>query len=483
MFNFTHTLTTLLLVGTCTASHAAEYWISKKGSDANNCSSSSLSCLSIQKGLNILKPGDILNIDEGTYIEDSTNSPLTSKCGLLDANYGSLCVKSSGTAENPITIRAVPDKEGKVIIDSEGKRAGLIISKHDFIRVQGLTFLNNWTAGIATPGGPANTTTTPSDDILSIGCEIVGNTIENTKGAYGVNISGIYMWSTKNWIVRDNTIKTVKIDAGTEGNGIQTYGTINAIIENNNISDVDIGIHWKDHYIMAGDYQESIIKYNALSVANAGIRISIRGDGSNPAGDNQIENNVIELLNKSSVAIAAYLAGANAKSRKLDIKRNLFIGRSSEHIGVNADSLESLTVTNNIFANMDIAISLRLQNASRPAILAKADNNIYGNNFQIIIDRYDPKGDSETFRDLNKWQYANAIEDQTLESITLASRDLNSKLDSSNLILSKPTGTGNYSDAMPEGKIAGPYDGKIIGVRPPPWSAPDIPKNAKSRPL
>lgn len=493
MFNFTQTLTALLLVGACTASHAAEYWISKKGSDANNCSSASLSCLSIQKGLNILKPGDILNIDEGTYIEDSTNSTLTSKCGLLDANYGSLCIKSSGTAENPITIRALPGKEGKVIIDSEGKRAGIIISKHDYIHIQNLILRNSWTGGIATPGGPASTTAAPSDDILSIGCEIVGNTIENTRGAWGVNTSAIYMWSTKNWIVRDNIIKTVKSDPTWEVNGIQTYGTINAIIEHNDILDVDVGINWKDHYIMSGSYQESTIKYNFLSVAKTGIRISIRADKSNPAGDNQIENNIIELINESSVGVAAYLAGANGMSRELTVKNNLFIGRNLKHVAINADALKSLRVIGNIFSNMETAVSLRLQDTSRPARLTESNFNVFDMAFQILHDRYDPSGDSETYKQLGQWQQVKPSADATLLSLAIDNPDGSSIQYDSSRIRTTLIAEDDFRSQMPppitntkgEHYQPGPYQNTndIVGARKNIISAPLAPEKPKSQQL
>lgn len=488
MFNFTQTLTIFLLVGACTASHAAEYWISKeKGSDANNCSSASLSCRSIQKGLNILKPGDILNIDKGTYVEDSTNSTLTSKCGLLDANYGSLCIKSSGTAEKPITIRALPGEEGKVIIDSEGKRAGIIISKHDYIHIRNLIFKDSWTGGIATPGGPSSL---PTEAILSIGCVLEGNSIINTTGAWGVNNSAIYMWSTKDWIVRNNIIQYV-YGEGTGSNGIQSYGTINALIENNTITEVDHGIQWKDHYAVdlegKADFQESIIRNNKLSVAQTGVRINIRADKANPAGGNNlIEGNIIELTGDSAVGVAAYLAGASGMSGDITVKNNLFVGKASKHKAINADALNSLSVIGNVFVNMEVAISLRLQNVERPAKLVESNYNVYENSFQIQNDKY--SGDEETYKALSNWQAAKPSTDQTLISLRVDNPDQYSvQRDNTNVKISaeyndtiKPISGPNGTSYQP-----GPYQrpGQIIGASSNLMSSPQAPGQATSKQL
>lgn len=422
MFNFTQTLTALLLAGACTTSIAAEYWVSKeKGSDNTVCSEAS-PCTSIQAGLNLLKAGDTLTIGKGTYIEDSTSSKYTAKCGLLDANYGSLCVKSSGELDKPITIRRDPNTQpGDVVIDSQTKRAGLIISKHDYIHVRGLAFINNWTGGIATPGGPAAVPTeqtpipSPSVDILSIGCVIEENIILNTQGAYGVNVSAIYMWSTKDWIVKNNLIQNVYVEGTTGGNGIQTYGTINALIEFNTITGVDHGIQWKDHYVLNGKYKESVIRKNKLLVNQTGVRISIRGDGANAAGDNLIDSNIIELFGESATGVTAFLAGANAVSSELIIKNNLILGRNIKHTGINADSLETLELKSNIFTNLDIEISLRLKGDTRPAKLKVVECNAFESKVQILHDRY--SSDPETFNSLESWKLAAPSKDSTLTSL------------------------------------------------------------------
>lgn len=466
MFNYTKALTLILLVSTGISTNATEYWVSQMGNDDSDCKSLSSACKTIQKGISILVAGDILNIDEGTYIEDSATSLHSDKCGLLDANYGSLCVLSSGTPSQPIVIRALPGKEKKVIIDSEGKRAGLIIRKQDYIHVKNLTFINSWTGGIATPGGPAGV---PDESQLSIGCLIEGNTILKTTGAKGVNNSAIYMWSTKDWIVRGNTVNYV-YGNGTASNGIQTYGTINAIIENNTITEVDHGINWKDHYVTSDGqlFQESIIRNNFFSVTSAGIRISIRADGSNPAGHNQIEGNIIELENSSAIGIAAYLAGANAISGDFDIKHNLFISRTGGNKGIEADSLNSITVVGNVFAGIKVPMSLRLKQVTRPAALVKSDYNVFDTTFQIQHDSNHT--DEENYDTLKNWQAVQPSKDETLFSLQYDFPDRYSIQQSGVKILE--ANIDDYKDVIPEVLIdngksyqPGPYqkNDQVIG--------------------
>lgn len=427
MINFPRVLALLITTGFGCLANATEYWVSKSGSNSNSCLSPALSCQSIQKGLSLLKAGDTLNIDEGRYVEDSAASIYTSKCGLLDNNYGSLCVLSSGTLDAPITIRALPGKEGKVIIDSESKRAGIIIRKNDYIHIKNLTFVNSWTGGIANPGSGSSV---PSDDSLSIGCVIEGNVILNTTGAYGVNNSAIYMWSTKDWTVRNNTIQYVKTEGGTHAHGLQSYGTINALVENNSISEVDNGVFWKDHYITdlvsRGHFQESVIRNNKISASVTGVLISIRGDGANPAGHNHIEGNIIELVKGTATGIGGYLAGAKGTSGDIVIKNNLIVGLASNNSGISIDSFESARIVGNVFAGLTSAISLRLINpaANKPAKLIESNYNVFDKAALIQTDTYSPQ--EKSFRVLSGWQALKPSQDPTIISLRQDNPDQNS---------------------------------------------------------
>ena len=49
--------------------HAAEYFVNKQGSDASNGASRETAFLTVQKGVDALKPGDTLTIGPGEYFE------------------------------------------------------------------------------------------------------------------------------------------------------------------------------------------------------------------------------------------------------------------------------------------------------------------------------------------------------------------------------------------------------------------------------
>ncbi len=493
MFKSTKALIVFFSMGASTVSNATEYWVAQTGNDNNQCSSQSDACRTIQKGITKLNPGDTLNIGAGTYIEDSAKSPYTSKCGLLDANYGSICAINSGTPEQPIVIRAQPGDEGKVIIDGEEKRAGLLINKRDYIHVKNLTFRNSWTAGIGTVGGPSAVAV---DASLSIGCLIEGNTILKTRGANGVNNSAIYMWSTKDWIVRNNQVIDV-YGNGTMSNGIQSYGTINALIENNTISQVDHGINWKDHYTLETKEipYESMIRNNVFSVAVSGVRISIRGSGTNAAGSNEIRGNIFILEKDSATGIGAFLREANDLSGGLLVENNLFIGRAGNHKAVNVDSIIDLQVIGNVFAGVKVPISLRLEDTNRPAKLTVSDYNIFDTTIQFQNDKY--SSDQEDYNSLASWQAARPSVDTTITSLKKDNPDQHSIQQSGSAILAKAAQYStqlsagaplaktdiNFSSDIPQLKgpngstyQPGPYQktGQIIGASETLNSAPDI---------
>jgi len=59
----------------------AEYWVTKQGNDTNGCTNNSAdACLTIQKGISILISGDTLNIEQGTYVENSSTTPFGAAC-------------------------------------------------------------------------------------------------------------------------------------------------------------------------------------------------------------------------------------------------------------------------------------------------------------------------------------------------------------------------------------------------------------------
>ncbi len=115
-------VSTLMLVSV--PAEAKDLWVSKQGSDANNCTQESTAeCSSIQKAISLAGPGDTVHVKSGTYVEDGTKSAYGG-CTWMNGHPVSLCMTTSGTKDRPITLQAAKGHEGKVIVDSQGERVG-----------------------------------------------------------------------------------------------------------------------------------------------------------------------------------------------------------------------------------------------------------------------------------------------------------------------------------------------------------------------
>lgn len=370
---------------------AAEFWVSPTGLDTNNCSTQLTACKSIQRGISLLNPGDTLYIKAGTYIEDSSKSTFTKRCGWFDPLVASLCITKSGTPDNPITISAAPGDERKVIIDSQSIRAGLQIQSNDYIVFNGLTFKNQHTVGIANWGQAENAVA----DIarLAEGIVIQNSAFFNTHGDAGGNISSIAMWGSKDWVVRNNLIDGVTAGGSTVGAGIQSYGVINALIEKNTIRNAGFGIFWKDHYVKDLSnrevWQESEIRYNYINAPKVGIRVSIRGENSPEAGHNHIHHNIITGLENSGFGIEYAMSGAQSISGKLTVNNNLIDGQAkTSTVGLSVDASRELNVYGNIFRLLTVPLQLLKYSDTKLVSLVYSDLNIYEPKMTIIVDRY-----------------------------------------------------------------------------------------------
>lgn len=440
---------------------AAEYWVATTGSDSNSCSRES-ACKSIQKGIGLLNPGDTLYISAGTYIEDSSKSSFTKRCGWFDPLVASLCINKSGTKTNPITISAAAGDERKVIIDSQGQRAGLQIGGNDYIVFKGLTFKNQHTVGIANWGQAENAVA----DIprLAEGIVIDGCSFFYTYGPAGDNISSIAMWGSKDWTVRNNLIDGSSAAGTTVASGIQAYGVINALIENNTIRNVGFGIFWKDHYVKdlanREPWQESEIRYNHITAPKVGIRISIRGDKSPEAGHNFIHHNIITGLDKNGIGIEYAMSGAYGISGDLIVNNNLIDADwNAGSVGLSVDSARSLKMNGNIFARLNVPFQLIKFHDTKLVRLQSSNFNIFDSKVTIIADRY--SASTKLFSSLSSWALTKKGE---LNTVDADFPDKDSIAINSDLLFdSKSAYTYRTQSAalnfLPTGKNAGPYDG------------------------
>lgn len=465
--------TSLMFFFSISSAYSTDYWVSKNGNDSNGCTTETTdSCLTIQKAISLLKPGDTVNIASGVYIEDSATSPYTKKCVWMDNTYASLCLDKSGTQSNPITIQAAPGDVGKVILDSQLSRIGINTMNSNYIHIKGLTIKNNFIIGIASWGQVENAVADMSK--LSIGLVIENNYIYNTGGPYGYNISGIGMWGSKDWIVKNNRInKVYTINNTRAASGIQAYGVINALVENNYIENAAYGIFWKDHYvknaISRDPWIESEIRYNKIQASTYGIFIGIRGSNSPEAGENYIHNNIIYGFGNGGVGIRASLAGAYGISAPIRIEYNLIDGGGSASTSVSLDANSSAKIKGNIFTGSNLDLELvRYSNPAKVVALTYSDYNIFDRSFDIIADRY--SSNAKNYTKISDWQSALASQLLTLStnnpdqhSTTASAKNLFTDIGSREYKYRAGSIANNF---MPNGDNAGPYQKgtEMIGI-------------------
>lgn len=404
------------------------YWISTDGNNNNDCLTEATSCRSIQKGVSLAKAGETVLIKAGTYFEDSSKSPYTKQCGWFDPQIASICINSSGLPGKPITVRAAPGHERKVVIDNENSRLGLQIGAHDYLEFKGLKFINNREAAIANYAQTENEI--PNENALSINVLIKGNIFINTIGEWGSNPAAIAMWNSKAWTVEDNIIDTVIQEGGRAAAGIQSYGVIEAVIKHNSIKNAFIGIFWKDHFIKDSArtlFQESEIAYNLIEASQSGILIGIKGQGTVEAGHNHIHHNLIKGLKPEGNGIVSHMSGARGVSGRLEINNNLIDGGGkSSTAGISVNSQLSTKLSSNLIFGVDVSLEFIQDAAGKSAKLMASDYNVFDENFKVIADRYSQSTSSKYFDQIADWQKATSANILSLKD--LSSPDMNSKV-------------------------------------------------------
>ncbi|MDB4542515.1 hypothetical protein N9211_02495 [Pseudomonadales bacterium] len=465
------------LITTSSVATSAEYWVGKSGSDSNGCTNkTSDTCFTIQKGVSLLAAGDILNVKAGTYSDDGGNSaykPSGVNCGWIDSTppSSSVCIDLHASASNPITIQAAPGDEGKVIIDSQGSRLGFHLQHSDYIHIRGFNFINTSVIAIATWGQPYNSVA--DEDLLSVGVVIENNQIIGVEGPSGKNVSGVGMWSSKNWLVRNNRIDDVSVAGGQNASGIQAYGTINALIENNHITNARFGVYWKDHFLLDASG-------NGVPVVNSEIRFNLIEDiqrgfyvaGANEqAGYNNIHHNIFRNYSESGVYINHKYNSFPGQAKDLTISHNLFDGSNNAGVsGIWNDVYLNTRITGNIFARNTYSINFHLWSdpTEHPELLA-SDYNVFHSSFgKVRMDGYN----GPTYSSLSAWQsalaansYSLGIDNPGQNSVTRSAADIDERR---NLrIMANGSSAGPYQYGTEIVGLLGEYFAAIPGPMPP----------------
>ncbi|MGD8561516.1 MAG: right-handed parallel beta-helix repeat-containing protein [Desulfarculaceae bacterium] len=333
---------------------AASYYVSPQGSDSNP-GSASLPWASIQRGADVMGPGDVLYLRGGVYSEQ-------------------VIPKNSGTPDNYITFAAYAGEE--VTIDgagldlSDGQGLVQIIAK-SFIRVEGLRLINAGPASNACGiyiGGASH-------------IEIVGNHTHNTTS------SGIGVWDSEQVRIIDNQVSlacnggeqeyiTVAGTIGFEirgnlvheggdaiqgGEGIDAKdGSAHGVIAANHV----YGLNRLGIYVDAWDEHTFDIEVSGNLVHDcAGDGISLASEQGGLLEDIRVMNNIAYGNQFLGLSLSAAGDAPSHPMSGLYIINNTFYdnGRGQWGGGIDIENAEvsSVVIHNNIFsANLSFQVAL-----------------------------------------------------------------------------------------------------------------------------
>jgi hypothetical protein len=467
-------ITFVVLIISAVQAHATTYWVSKTGSDSNNCLTQSTGeCASIQKAISLAQSGDTVYIKAGTYTEVSATSAYTTPCMWFSSGPASLCIKRSGTKSNPIVISSAPGvADGTVIIDSQNIRVGIQVNGFDYINFSGLKFINNLKYAIVNDAPDNQNTHTVSASNISVGVIIQNCIVDGVLTAEsGDNIGALGPWGTQDWVIRNNFLTNV-----VGGSGIRAYGIINIRVEHNTITNVSEGILWKDHFVKndttRGFYTESEIAYNYISAYKFGINVQTRGTGSSEAGHNYIHHNIFTGFNQSEPECIHYvMSDAGRISGNLRIVNNTCDTVTTDGVALTLSASNKVELYGNIFLRYGLGIFSAYVDTVSPKITASDYNVFMGNQSNLAaLDRYSTAPQA-IYQTLTNWKAA--LDSQSL-SLAMNNPDTHSAAITYNANLwnqtdstlpYRLTGANPGIALLPTGKNAGAYENgtEIIG--------------------
>ncbi len=194
------------------------YYVSSEIGSTNNAGTSESAPLAtLQEAANLVKPGDTVEVMNGTYTTAAGGNVLT--------------ITTSGTASAPITFEAAPGQTP--IINSSGGWNGIDIEA-SYITIDGFTVVgdaSNYTLAQALAGYSTGNAALDGNGISATGNHIIieGNTVYNEPGG-GIGASGADYVQILNNVVYDNAHWSAYGNSG-----ISIYQSVN--------SDTVAGVH------------------------------------------------------------------------------------------------------------------------------------------------------------------------------------------------------------------------------------------------
>jgi hypothetical protein len=301
------------------------------GSDNNAGTSASAPLASLQAAANVVKPGDTVQVMNGTYTAPA---------------YGvALQITTSGTASAPITFEAAPGQTP--VIDSSGGWNAIDIQA-SYIVVSGFTVvggaanynlqsaLAGYGTGNANLDGNGIVVNTSISIPLPNHITIENNSVSNEPGG-GIGIDGADYVQILNNVVHNNA-------------NWSAYGTSGITINSSVNLDTDPG----PHDIVSGN----LVYDNAQLVPSSGVGAITDGEGiildsnQNYTSEILVQNNIV--YNNGSSGVESFLTdgavitgntvyGNNTKNVQAASVAQVFINQSNNDTVTNNDGGTSLT--------------------------------------------------------------------------------------------------------------------------------------------
>lgn len=341
-------------------------YVSPTGND-NNDGSEYSPWKTLSKAANEAKAGDTILLADGIYNEEFTT-----------------ILRSSGTAEKPITIKAANKGKATVIYD-ESLNTGwkfLIPDGIDYINVEGLDFTQ----------GEANPDTSQTQDIILYcmgdNCKIKNNTFSNAME------EGIKLYNSSNTVIEGNYITDMTHE------GMDIFNCDGVIVKDNEIFDVGrVGILCKGNTRNAIVYN-NYIHTQDVYMEHAAISVGGFSDSTSPwdVGENTgYECYSSVFYNNIILAKTASMNGETGKPGQIEsgiritsaadchIYNNNMVGtRTGIQLSLARDSvngwewdppIKNPNIKNNIICNCKNALGID----SNAIIVDESGNNIKDN--------------------------------------------------------------------------------------------------------
>lgn len=463
------------------------YYLSTTGSDSNDgLSSGSGAFRTFNYAQAQLSPGDILNIDEGTYQESSTEGYISPSGGQNGGviNRAAWAITVSGTEGQPITIRANPANTGPVICDAQhvyqgnvSEQGGLYVGYEKYVNISGIHVTNCKGRGIYNWDHPGEVVQEAyvASDIWIEKCEI--SQVSGTD-----NDCGFAVWSGRRITLINSVIHDVIgwPPIGRGGWGLLSYGLQESLIRNNRIYNGSAsmgGIFLKDHYVLDDVTREPSVEceiaYNLVTVNGTPMQVGPQGANTVEAGFNNIHHNIFHTTT-SRTGINIYMAAVPEPTTATQtIRHNLVIGANvTDSTGIYFEATEDVVMEGNLVFGFNRMIeSAYVNTTDNPFGITSSDRSVFDSSASLaLLARYSSVVSQESYATLAAWQAVTAVSSAMVNQDNPDANSVTSTLAAT----ITDAANGDYTLAvgspaiglMADGSDAGPYqfDDEIIGV-------------------